>query len=196
MPDPLFLNLWFSDFPQSQMLPRAACIFQCFPFSATRPGIGHVSVHSISWSEAALFEETFDYRAMPEHALSLVGEFLHDDNAYVFEAMWDLWSLSAEGKWQRQPHPVKFVVHGENFAEGIGQESGHIQIDLGLDSPFLIGEDSVSAEAEQRVRQNIQQLVSFTSAIEKNCGVAHRLLWSESDENLAQKLVAGLQRLQ
>ena len=36
----------------------------------------------------------------------------------------------------------------------------------------------------------------FTDTVEKNCGISGRVLWSESEENLAQKLVARLQRIQ
>ena len=49
---------------------------------------------------------------------------------------------------------------------------------------------------EERVKQNVQQLVNFTQAVEKTCAVSGRILWSESEENLAQKLVARLQRVQ
>jgi nitronate monooxygenase len=50
--------------------------------------------------------------------------------------------------------------------------------------------------SEARVRDNVQKLIAFTSAVEKNCGTSARLLWSESDENLAQKLIARLQKVQ
>jgi hypothetical protein len=45
------------------------------------------------------------------------------------------------------------------------------------------------------VRNNVQKLVDFTTSIEKNSGAKTRLLWSESEENLAQKLVNRLQRV-
>jgi hypothetical protein len=32
--------------------------------------------------------------------------------------------------------------------------------------------------------------------VEKNTGLSGRILWSESDENLAQKLISRLQRVQ
>jgi hypothetical protein len=52
--------------------------------------------------------------------------------------------------------------------------------------------------SETRVKSNIRRLVDFTSAVEKNCGISGRLLWSDSEEeeNLAQKLIARLQRVQ
>ena len=198
MADSLFLNLWFPSFTEAEMLPRLACVLKHFPFSATKPGIGYVEVHSVSWNEPTVFQETFDYRADPERAIALASEFLHDDNGYVFEAMWDLWSPGAAGeRWKREPHPVKFIVHGGQFEDGAGEESGNIQIDLGLDSQFLFEQEgSESAEGRHRVAENIQQLVNFSAAIEKNCGTVSRLLWSESEENLPQKLTAQLQRLQ
>ena len=39
-------------------------------------------------------------------------------------------------------------------------------------------------------------LVEFTAKVEKNSGATGRLLWSESEENLAQKLITRLQRSQ
>jgi hypothetical protein len=38
--------------------------------------------------------------------------------------------------------------------------------------------------------------VEFTSKVETNCGVSGRMLWSESEENLAQKLISRLQKVQ
>jgi hypothetical protein len=54
----------------------------------------------------------------------------------------------------------------------------------------------LTAELEARVRANVQLLVDFIHRIEKNAGAATRLLWSESEENLAQKLIERLQRVQ
>lgn len=178
------------------MMPRLLTVLQQFPFSQERPGIGYVGIHGVSWSEPPVFEEAFDYCAEPEHAVSLAAEFLHDDNGYVFEALWDLWSPGDEyDSWILKPWPVKFVVHGIGFEDGIAEESGHIQIDFGLDTPFVFDHVELTEMGEQRVKQNIEKLVSFTSALEKNSGLAGRLLWSESEENLAQKLISRLQRV-
>jgi hypothetical protein len=38
-------------------------------------------------------------------------------------------------------------------------------------------------------------LVEVTNLIQENCGISSRLLWSDSGENLAQKLIARLQRV-
>ena len=45
------------------------------------------------------------------------------------------------------------------------------------------------------IKRNIQKLVEITNAIQENCGISSRLLWSDSGENLAQKLIARLQRV-
>jgi len=37
--------------------------------------------------------------------------------------------------------------------------------------------------------------VEFAAKVEKNAGATGRLLWSESEENLAQKLIARLQKV-
>jgi hypothetical protein len=38
-------------------------------------------------------------------------------------------------------------------------------------------------------------LLAFTLLVEKNCGISSRLLWTESGEPLAQKLIDRLQRV-
>src|SRR5262249_1395701 len=121
----------------------------------------------------------------------------HEDYAYVFEANWDLWT-PREGlsEWELQPSDVKFIARGDEFEEGEAKTQGDIQVDFGLDSPFLHEELQLSGELETRVRANVQALVDFIRRVEKNAGTSARLLWSESGENLAQKLVSRLQRVQ
>jgi hypothetical protein len=69
-------------------------------------------------------------------------------------------------------------------------------VDFGLDTPFLQEEVQLTPFIEQRVRANVQKLVDFTAKVEKNCGISGRVLWSESEENLAQKLISRLQKVQ
>lgn len=196
MADRLYLSLWFPSFSESEMLPKTLCVLRHFPFATERSGIGYLAVHPISWDEPVVYQETFDYRAAPEHALETAAEFLHDDNAYEFEALWDLWTLAEDAGWVQAPRAVSFFVHGLNFDEGAYAQEGHVQVDFGLDTPFLYEDVRLTPLAEARVRNNVHKLVEFTSVVEKNCGTSARLLWSESDENLAQKLIARLQKVQ
>lgn len=196
MADSLYLSLWFPSFSQDEMLPKLSCVLRHFPFAAERPGIGYLAVHPISWNEPVIYQETFDFRATPQHAISTAGEFLHDDNAYEFEALWDLWTPDEERGWVRAPRAVRFLARGLTFDEGAYEQEGHVQVDFGLDTPFLYEDVKLTPMAEMHVRDNVQKLVGFTIAVEKNCGTSARLLWSESDENLAQKLIARLQKVQ
>jgi hypothetical protein len=70
-----------------------------------------------------------------------------------------------------------------------------VQVDFGLDSDFLFDQMELTEIGQERAKENIAKLVAFSAAIEKHCGISARLLWSESEENLAQKLIARLQRL-
>ena len=182
------------------MLPRLLSVLRQFPFSAERSGIGYLAVRSVSWEEPIVFEQTFDDRASPEQGLALAAEFLHQDNAYELDVLWDLWVPTKEGDldetWVLRPQTVKFIAFGTEFEEGTFQENGHILVDFGLDAPFLFEEADYTSVLEQRIKANVQKLVAFTSAVEKNCGISGRVLWSESEDNLAQKLIERLQRVQ
>jgi hypothetical protein len=197
MADPLYLSLWFSNFEVEELLPRALSVMRHFPFSAQRPGITYLALHPVSWNEPTVLEQRFKPGIAPEEAVQIASELLHEDYAYLFESFWDLWILAAAGQgWSLQPSQVKFLVHGLEFDQGSFEQEGHIQVDFGLDTPFLQEEVQLTPEAERRVRANVQKLVEFTTKVEKNSGASARLLWSESEENFAQKLIARLQQVQ
>jgi hypothetical protein len=197
MPDPLYLSLWFPDFSGPAMVPHVLAVLQQFPFSGQRPGITYAAVQPVSWNEASVLERRFSPGIAPEEALVVIADLIHDDYAYVFDAHWDLWTpVESAGQWQRLPSRVKFIVQGEEFADGAQEQTGHIQIDFGLDSPFLQENVELTEEAQTKVRENVSQLVEFTMKAEKNTRANARLLWSEGEENLAQKLIARLQKVQ
>ena len=196
MADPLYLNLWFPSFEVDDMLPHALNVMRQFPFSVARPGITYLALHPVSWNEPTILERRLTPGVSAEAAVLIASDLLHEDYAYLFEAFWDLWVVTGNGEWTLQPSPVKFLVHGTEFDEGVHQQEGHIQVDLGLDLPFLQEDVPLTSEAEVRVRTNVQKLVEFTSKVEKNSGANARLLWSESEQNFAQKLIARLQKVQ
>lgn len=200
MADQLYLNLWFPSFSVEQILPRLLSVLKEFPFSTKRPGVGFMGVHAVSWQEPEIFEQTFDYGTDPHLAIKMAEDFLHADNAYVVEAYWDLHVAEQEGdldeKWVLQPQAVRFIAHGIEFDEGTHQQNGHIQVAFGLDTPFLHEEFDFTPEVEVRVKANVQRLVGFIQGMEKNCGISGRLLWSEGEGSLAQKLIAKLQKVQ
>jgi hypothetical protein len=196
MADPLYLSLWFPSFDEQEMLPRTLSVMRQFSFSPEHPGIGHMDVHAISFSEPPVFEQTFDDRVDPAQTIALGSDFVHQDHAFEFEAVWDLWVPTEQyDTWVKQPRPVKFFAFGSEFDEGIWQERGHVEVDFGLDFPFLGEGAEIGEIGEMRIRENVEKLIAFTNAVEKSSGTRARLLWSESEENLAQKLVARLQRV-
>ena len=197
MPDPLFLSLWFPDFSGPEMLPHAFSVLQQFPFSAQRPGVSYLAVHPVSWSEATVLERRFPAGIDPGQATLIAAELVHDDYAYVFQAYWDLWTPEeTNANWVLEPATVKFIVQGQEFDEEASQQTGHIQIDFGMDSYFLQPEVSLNEQTQAKIRDNVIKLVEFSANLEKNSGASSRLLWSESEDNLAQKLIARLQKVQ
>jgi hypothetical protein len=197
MADPLYLSLWFPNLELDELLPRMLAVMQQFPFSPQQPGISYISLHPVSWSEATVLEQRFNPGVLPEQAILIASDLLHEDYGYLFEAAWDLWVPSTDSKlWTLRPSQVKFIAHGPEFDERVYEQEGHVEIDFGLDSPFLQEEVKLTAEAENKIRENVQKLIDFTALVEKNSGASARLLWSESEENLAQKLISRLQKVQ
>ncbi len=118
--------------------------------------------------------------------------------------------------WRPHPATVKFIGFGPNFDEGDFQQNGHIRVDFGLDYPWVLDDDTEDAdgdssdlsnvvsirpaangvdEAATYIQKNVELLLAFTLSVEKHCGISSRLLWTESGEPLAEKLIARLQRL-
>ncbi len=137
--------------------------------------------------------------------------------AYEFEMKWNLWlpetnpadpDIALDTAWRLQPSTVKIIGFGPGFDNGGFEQNGHIRVDFGLDTPWVLDDDLLSRNRESfatgtplnedaipRIQQNIEKLLAFTLSAEKNCGITSRLLWTESGEPLAEKLIARLQRL-
>jgi hypothetical protein len=197
MADTLNLSLWFPGFDAELMLPRMVELLRHFPFSESRGGVQYASVQPVNWGEPTLFEESFSPGVTAEEAAEALREYAQPDFALSLEAYWDLWVLGAEShEWVLRPEKVIFTAQGLEFDEGAFAESGHVLIDFGLDFPFLHEGVDLSADDALRVKANVAALIEFTHRVEHNCNTTGRVLWSESEENLAQKLIARLQQVQ
>ena len=154
-----------------------------------------------------------------ETAVAEATEQLHDDMAYEFEMRWKLWSpvdadpqppdpridiypefesVRLDTLWKPQPATVKIIGFGPQFDDASFEQNGHIRIDFGLDTPWLaetLEDEALDADATKHIQQNVEMLLAFTLSVEKNCGISSRLLWTESGEPLAQKLIDRLQRV-
>jgi len=199
MADSLYLSIWFPSFRENEMMSRTVGVLRKFPYSVLREGITYLSVHPVAWPEPTVLERRFNPGISPEEAADLASEFAHDDFAFVFEVFWDLWVPSDDehgDSWVQRPVAVRFLVHGVQFDDGIYSEDGHVEVDFGLDTLFVYDGLRISSAIETHLRANIAKLVTFSAAVEKNCAISGRVLWSESEENLAQKLIAKLQQTQ
>jgi hypothetical protein len=154
-----------------------------------------------------------------ENAVADATEQLHDDMAYEFEMRWKLWSpaeterqatdpgidiypqfesVRLDTLWKLEPATVKILGFGPQFDDASFEQNGHIRIDFGLDTPWLaetLEDQQLDEEAAKHIQQNVEMLLAFTLSVEKNCGISSRLLWTESGEPLAQKLIDRLQRV-
>lgn len=101
--------------------------------------------------------------------------------------------------WRLQPATVRVIGFGPQFDDASFDQNGHIRVDFGLDTPWIMDDtlpdDELDETATQGIQQNVEKLLAFTLSVEKNCGISSRLLWTESGEPLAEKLIARLQRL-
>jgi hypothetical protein len=178
-------------------------VIKQFSGDGSEPLVHAAAAYPLSWNEAPLYQRVYEkdeaQEATPERAVAAVTESLHDDYAYEFEVKWDLWQAETVGgldpTWKQEPVTVRVVGFGPEFDDGAYEQNGHIRVDFGLDTPFLQDELDLDEVNAEYIKRNVQRMVDVTNAIQQNCGISSRLLWSDSGENLAQKLIARLQRV-
>ncbi len=135
---------------------------------------------------------------MPEGSLATDPDLA--DDAFEDEEDDDAPSAALDLGWRIEPTRVRITGFGPLFDHGAYESNGHIRVDFGLDTPFtlgdeVVGDDALDRNATLRIQGNVEKLLAFTLLIEKHCGISSRLLWTESGEPLAEKLIARLQRL-
>lgn len=203
MADRLYLSLWFPNFRLAALAPAMVSVLKQFGEAGRAPRVHAAAAYPISWNEPPFYQRIYEKdeveESAPERAVAEATESLHDDFAYEFEILWDLWVAETVGgldpRWSLEPVKVRAVGFGPQFDEGAYEQNGQIRVDFGLDTPFLLEELELEKTDAEYIKRNIQKLVDVTNAIQEKCGISSRLLWSESGENLAQKLIARLQRV-
>lgn len=225
MADQLYLSLWYPNFRLAGLPAALRGVLQQFVRIAAEGNpkspfarVAAASAIPIAWTESPIYQRIYvnDDRAesseasMIETAVAEATEQLHDDTAYEFEMRWPLWTpedcgelvadeVRFDTKWRLEPARVRIAGFGPAFDDGAYEQNGHIRVDFGLDTPWTFEDqgdgETVDSGTAQRIQQNVEKLLAFTLLVEKNCGISSRLLWTESGEPLAEKLVARLQRL-
>jgi hypothetical protein len=203
MADRLYLSLWFPNFRLPGLAPAMISVLKQFGGSGHAPRVHAAAAYPISWNEPPFYQRIYEedevQESAPERAVAEATEILHDDFAYETEIKWDLWVTETVGGldplWKQEAVVVRVVGFGPEFDEGAYEQNGQVRVDFGLDTPFLLEEVELDKFGAEHIKRNVQKLVEVTNAIQENCGISSRLLWSDSGENLAQKLIARLQRV-
>jgi hypothetical protein len=245
MADQLYLSLWFPNFRFEALPASMVSVLRQFARVSISPEgkggpdskrVSAATVYPINFTEPPTYQRLYvnDERSedtsdsIIENAVAEATENLHDDMAVEFEMKWTLWTpdlasgASEEAQldtlWRLEPRTVRIIGFGPNFDDAGYEQNGHIRIDFGLDTPWVldsIEDDRLDADRDpttdaydetnpqlrhdeetiKRIQQNIEMLLAFTLSVEKHCNISSRLLWTESGEPLAEKLIARLQRL-
>lgn len=115
---------------------------------------------------------------------------------------------SQDDGWRKEPVTVSISCLGPAFEIEESGDRPNILICLGLDTPFLppedvlvidqdtddleVGDDFEDVDlelADVRGRENLQQLIALVHRLDESLPITKRLLWCESGENLAEKIL-------
>jgi hypothetical protein len=204
MADQLYLSLWYPNFRLDALPVALERVMEQFAAAGGSSRVGAATVYPISWNETPVWQRVFrseadDEAASPKAAIAAAMENVHIDYAWEFELTWELWvpeqAAGLDTMWRHEPQVVRVVAFGPEFDDRTWETSGHIRVDLGLDTAFLYEDLDLDQDSVERVKQNVQMLVDFTNGVQKHGGISTRLLWSESGESLAQKLIERLQQV-
>jgi hypothetical protein len=189
MADPLYLSVWLNGYSPLALTIYFQKLLEVFPFSKLQVG-SVLRVYAVSFQEVPVFEGFIDMEMDPAEAASVVQEFIHDDCCIQLETKWDLYQW--DGSWELKPARVCIEVYGPRFERDALNPLGEpepICIDLGPEAFFLPvpGSDQL-----RHVQANIRSILHFADDLPSVLAVERRLLWSETEDNFAERLASYL----
>jgi len=210
MADQLYLSLWFPNFRLAALPEKLVSVLRQFAMVSGDKRVAAASAYPLGFTESPTYQRLYvnDERAeespdaLIENAVAEAAEQLHDDMAYEFEMKWQLWSPTLEETedgpetvWKQVASTVRVLGFGPEFDDASFDQNGHIRVDFGLDTPWVLEDAELDEEEAAYIQKNVEMLLAFTLLVEKHCGISSRLLWTESGEPLARKLIDRLQRV-
>lgn len=183
MGDPLFLSLWLRGYSPIALPVYLRKALSVFPYSALSPK-SVLRIYALSLHEAPIFEEFIEGVPDPQAVAQQAQEFLHEDCAFQLETLWDLYQWN--GEWELKPSRVLIEVYASEFEGAAGE---HVRVDLGPQELYL---PQPQSDQLLPVQSNIRSVLRLTQDLEEELSSERRLLWSDEEENFAQRLGALL----
>jgi hypothetical protein len=184
MADQLFLSYRLRGFTESNMVRHFEKMLRAFPFSKLAKTGVLLRTNAVSFNEPPLYEQAFE-TADVDAIVAAVREYQQPDCASTVEAQWDLWQY--DGDWKLIPSRASLVLFGPKFET---DEDDHVRIDVGLDTLFL-PEPELPGSARM-TQSNVRSLLHLAHELDNTLAVERRRLWTETGENLAERLGAVL----
>ena len=182
MGDPLFLSLWLGNYSPIALPIYLRKALSVFPYSNLAP-MSVLRVHALSFHEPPIFEEFIEGAPDPQAVAQQAQEFLHTDCAFQLETNWDLYQFN--GAWELAPSRVLIDVYAPEF-DAAGE---HVRLDLGPAALFLPAPQS---DQLRPVQSNIRSVVRLAADLHSELNATRRLLWSDAEEDFAERLGALL----
>src|SRR5262252_5366535 len=176
MADQLYLSLWFPNFRFDSLPDKLVSVLRQFAAISGDKRVAAASAYPISFNEAPIYQRIYvnDDRSestedsIIENAVAEATKQLHDDMAYEFEMRWNLWRPEPGGDdgeaqldtlWKPEASTVRIVGFGPEFDQASYEQNGHIRVDFGLDTPWIMDDALEDADLDETAQKHIQQNV-------------------------------------
>ena len=111
MADQLYLSLWFPNFRLAGLAPALVSVIRQFGAVGGSSRVAAATAYPISRTESPAYQRIYSENeleeSIPELAVAAATELLHDDFAYEFDLIWELWSPEVGGGldpvWKKEP---------------------------------------------------------------------------------------------